>query len=145
VRIYIPATLDLAVSWKDAGGIPADATAFAVTEDLIDSVDGDEEEREFAASVLAADESLVLLATEISAPRRRVVLAADAEVTTSEGAEVALIDAIPWKYVAAILVDDASNAGWVAQAVNKAQPELLDELALLWYATVEVDALRAEQ
>jgi hypothetical protein len=140
VRIYVPATLDLALAWRAAGAIPVDSTAYAVTQAVIEAVEGDEEEQEFAASVIAADESLVLLA-DSQAVRRRVVLAADADVTVGEGADVALAADVPWKDVAAVLIDDASAITTVTSAIADAAPEALDELALLWFSADELDEL----
>jgi hypothetical protein len=140
VRIYIPATLDLALAWRAAGVIPATSSAYAVTQAVIDAVEGDDEEQEFAASVIAADESLVLLA-DSSAVRRRVVLAADADVSVGEGAEVTLAGDVPWKDVAAVLIDDASVVATVNAAIADAAPEALDDFALLWFSADELDEL----
>jgi hypothetical protein len=140
VRIYVPATLDLALAWRAAGAVPADSTAYAVTEAVIEAVAGDEEEQEFAASVIAADESLVLLA-DSQAVRRRVVLAADADVNVGAGAEVSLAAEVPWKDVAAVLIDDVSAIATVTAAIADAVPEALDEFALLWFSADELDEL----
>jgi len=142
VRIYVPATLDLALAWRAAGAVPADSAAYAVTQAVIDAVEGDEEEQEFAASVIAADESLVLLA-DSSAVRRRVVLALDADAVVGDGAEVTLAAEVPWKDVAAVLIDDASAVPVVTAAIADAAPEALDEYALLWFSAEELDDLVA--
>jgi hypothetical protein len=142
VRIYVPATLDLTIAWRTTGVVPADSAAYAVTQAVIDAVDGDDEEQEFAASAIAADESLVLLAGS-SAVRRRVVLALDAEATVGEGAEVALAADVPWQDVAAVLIDDARAVPAVIAALADATPESLDELALLWFSADELDELIA--
>jgi hypothetical protein len=144
VRIYVPATLDLTIAWRTAGVVPADSAAYAVTQAVIDAVDGDDEEQEFAASAIAADESLVLLAGS-PAVRRRVVLALDAEATVGEGAEVALVADVPWQDVAAVLIDDARAVPAVIAALAAAAPESLDELALLWFSADELDELIASR
>ena len=144
MRIYVPATLPLLQQWRQAGGIPSDAISYAVTAAVTAAVDGDSEEHEYAVSVLAADESLLLLAGEPDAQRRRVVVAVDAAANEAEGALVQLSEDIAWSKVAALLVDDVRSTNLVVAAIEAADPELLDETQLLWFAPDELDALVAE-
>jgi len=63
VRVYLPATLPLLAGWLRLAGAPAGVTGFAVTPGLRESdAEGDAEELEWAASVLAGRASLRLLA-----------------------------------------------------------------------------------
>jgi len=141
VRIYIPATLNLLHQWRDAGQIPSDVTAYAVTAAVIEAFPNEEEEQEYAASLLAADESVVLLAADAQAAKRRTVVAVDAAATVVDQAEVSISDPIAWEKVASLLVDDASASGAVADAIETGAPDLLDDFALLWFAADELDEL----
>ncbi|MFB4306080.1 hypothetical protein [Actinomadura sp. GTD37] len=80
MRVYLPSTLTLLAGVHAAREIgPAPLTAYAVTPALREwYADGDLEELEYAALSAAARASLRLLAADPSAPRRRVVLAAEA-------------------------------------------------------------------
>lgn len=161
VRVYLPATLPLvgALLAKGEHG-PAPVTAFALTPALREwYVEGDAEELEYAATTAAARASLRLLDLDPSAPRRRVVLAADvpdATVTPApdlERAVVRLATAVPLDAVAAALVDDPaaeSDVRAAAEAILAA--DLGDEDAqlvvdgaedhdLLWYGAQELPDL----
>jgi uncharacterized UPF0146 family protein len=161
VRVYLPATLPLvgALLTKGEHG-PAPVTAFALTPALREwYVEGDAEELEYAATMAAARASLRLLDLDPSAPRRRVVLAADvpdATVTPApdlERAVVRLATAVPLDAVAAALVDDRSaehDVRAAAEAILAA--DLGDENAqfvvdgaedhdLLWYGAQELSRL----
>ncbi|WP_299034480.1 DUF6912 family protein [uncultured Pseudokineococcus sp.] len=77
MRVYVPATLPLLAAWLDAGSATA-PRARAVTPAVREWYSGgDEEELEFSALLDAATDSLALLAEDGTAPRRRLVLAAD--------------------------------------------------------------------
>ena len=141
VRVYLPATLDLVRLWRTGGVIPRAATAYGVTAEVMSAVEGDSEEEEFAVTVLAADESLVLLASDPAAPTRRVVVVSEALAVPGEGAEVALEADIAFDDVAAVLVDDAAVVEQVSAAISQAAPELLDDVELLWFAADELDDL----
>jgi hypothetical protein len=72
-----PATLPTLRSWLAAGQAPP-GTAYAVTPALREWYrEGDDEELEYAAATAAGRAALDLLAADVDAPRRRVVVAAD--------------------------------------------------------------------
>ena len=86
-RIYLPTTLNLlriatesdsrlVGGHGERDGLPAHAVTSAVREWY---TEGDSEELEYAALLDAAEASLRLLAEDDTAPRRRVLLAADVE------------------------------------------------------------------
>jgi hypothetical protein len=157
VRVYLPATLPQLRAWRDAGVASADA-AYAVTPSLREWYrDGDAEELEYAATLAAATAALSLLAADPSAPRRRVVLAADvpdaeARPAADERAGVRLAAPVPLAQWASALVDDADASDTVAagvaalDAAAAGDPDAefaLDEAAareLGWYAVQELDA-----
>lgn len=176
MRVYLPATLPLLRTWLAAGQAPAGTAGRAVTPALRGwynaSPSGDpddDEELEWAASVLAARDCLALLAEDPSAPRRRVVVAVDIapEAVTGvdrdpdDGSEErgAVLLAVPpsvsvW---AAALVDEEA-AGAVVIAAIAALPAAhdaadgthedallalgdADDAELLWWAPAELAAL----
>lgn len=157
MRIYLPATLPLLAAWHGAGAAPA-ADGHAVTPTLREWYrEGDLEELEYAATVAAARSSLHLLAADATAPRRRVVLAADvpdAAVTWGAGRSAVRV-AVPvarrsW---AAVLLDDPEAADTVSAAVAALPASAtgdedalfaLDEadaVELAWYGVQEIDQL----
>jgi hypothetical protein len=79
MRVYLPTTLAELGSALVAGQIgPAPVTGFAVTPALREwYASGDLEELEYVAMLQAARASLRMLHVDTSAPRRRVVLAAE--------------------------------------------------------------------
>jgi hypothetical protein len=79
VRVYLPATLPALAAVLGRGALgSAPLPAHAVTPALREwYAEGDLEELEYAAMQAAAQASLRRLAADPSAPRRRVVLAAD--------------------------------------------------------------------
>ncbi|MBN1093776.1 hypothetical protein JKP75_15185 [Blastococcus sp. TML/M2B] len=82
MRVYLPATTTVLRTLVDEGLLAGPHTAFAVTPQLRDfyersDPDADQEELEYAALLTAARASLRLLDVDPTAPRRRVVLAAD--------------------------------------------------------------------
>ncbi|XRQ11294.1 DUF6912 family protein [Actinomadura welshii] len=167
MRVYLPSTLTLLAGVHAAKEIgPAPLAAHAVTPALREwYAGGDREELEYAAMSAAARASLRLLAADPSAPRRRVVLAAevpDAQVARPRGnaavgggdrALVELSAAVPWRKIASVHVDDASAAADVAAAAQAlpAADAGDDDAAftvdgaegheLLWYATQELPDL----
>jgi hypothetical protein len=125
MRVYLATTLTALPGILDAGEIaPAPLHGYAVTPALRESyASGDEEELEYVAMLAAARESLRLLAADKSAPRRRVVLAADvpdADATPvaydDEPAAVLVGAAIPLPNVASGHVDDDAAEADVAAA-----------------------------
>jgi hypothetical protein len=158
LRVYLPATLPLLAQWLQTGRAPAGVAA-AVTPGLREWYrEGDIEELEYAAQRVAARLSLELLADDPGAPRRRVVVAADAA-----DADVAALDdsrgvaavgaAIPTSAWASAFVDDeeadvvvsaAATALGAATGGDADAAFALDEAEateLAWYAVQELDDL----
>lgn len=159
MRVYLATTLTALSGILEAGEIaPVPLSGYAATPSLRESyASGDEEELEYIAMLMAARESLRLLAADKEAPRRRVVLAADvpdADVTAvpydDEPAAVTIGAVIPLKKVAAGHIDDAEAEADVAAAaeasaaadagVEDAQftVDSADGHELAWYATQEL-------
>ncbi|WP_166849754.1 DUF6912 family protein [Isoptericola sp. BMS4] len=138
MRIYVPATLDeLASAVVSAGGarwdVPA-RRAHADTEALAEALpDDDEEAREYAAFLAAADDSLALVAARGGAVPLRVVVSADvARAAVSEAAG----DDVPPSGV-----DVAAVPGAAIVAVHADEPEAAaDVRAVLAAADAESDA-----
>jgi hypothetical protein len=118
---------------------------------------GDTEELEYIALSLAAAASLLLLGADPSAPRRRVVVAADVEPATvriaddgtrASRGQITVTKPIAFSRVAAVHVDDEGAAEAVRAAALAPSDEFAVEEAadheLLWYATQEVDQLIEE-
>ncbi|CND91021.1 Uncharacterised protein [Mycobacterium tuberculosis] len=167
MRVYLPSTLPLLAGFHAAREIgPAPLAAHAVTPALREwYASGDLEELEYAAMSAAARASLRLLAADPSAPRRRVVLAAEVpdtaiahsttDLADGDRALVELAAAIPWKKIASGHVDDPAAAPDITAAVEAlAAADAGDEDArftvdgaeghdLLWYATQELPHLLA--
>jgi hypothetical protein len=156
VRVYLPTTLPALATLRDERTVPG-GPGLAVTPALREwYADGDEEELEYAALSRAARRCLDLLADDVRAPRRRVVLAVDvpdATVVTGAGAGTAGEDPaavrvpgpIPLRDVAAVHVDDESTVPLVRAALVDPDDEMaagdLEDAELLWYATQELDEL----
>jgi hypothetical protein len=159
VRVYVPATAATLRALVDAGELP-DGTAFAVTPGLREwYVDDDVEALEYAAMLEAARASLRLLDAETSAPRRRVVIAADAPdavVTVRDDLDRGVVrvdEPIALAAVSSVHVDDADAATAVAAAAEsitaadlgdaEAQDRVDDAegFELSWYASQEIAAL----
>ncbi len=170
MRVYLPSTLAGLRSAVAAGEIsPPPLTACAVTPALREwYVEGDSEELEYVALLAAARASLRLLAADPSAPRRRVVMAADVADTTVRPAgtgtgpdrpAVFISVAVPLTRVAAVHVDDRAAVATVDAAVRAlaaADADAGDEDAeflvdeaeaheLQWYATSEISELVAAE
>ncbi|WP_026403046.1 DUF6912 family protein [Actinomadura rifamycini] len=167
MRVYLPSTLALLAGVHASREIgPAPLAAHAVTPALREwYAGGDTEELEYAALTAAARTSLRLLAADPSAPRRRVVLAAEmpdravewgrggAAIDDDDPSLVRLVSPVPWKKIASGHVDDADAEADVA-AASAAVPAADagdDDAAftvdgaegheLLWYATQELQHL----
>ena len=149
MRIYLPATLaELGV----AAGLPA-RLAHAVTPALRAALpDEDEEGLEYAAQLLAADDSLDLLDGTARGGRRRVVVAADVPEAVVESVEaddaqapsvVRLTSGVGWDLVACAHVDEpAAEADVVAaRGGDDEAVERLAERDLLWYDVTELGRL----
>ena len=161
MRVYLPSTLPgLADVLRDGHVGPAPLQGFAVTPALREAyASGDEEELEYIAMLAAARESLRLLHSAPEAPRRRVVLAADAEVTwiayDDDPAAVVITDPVPLAALASGHVDDCAAEADVAAAAEAiaaadagdADAEFAVDSAegheLAWYATQELNTLSA--
>jgi hypothetical protein len=165
VRVYLPATLRSAAALLAAGEVtPKPDKGYAVTPALREwYASGDTDELEYAAMAAAARASLALLATDTTAPSRRVVLAVDVDDRTVQlphdlnaPAQVRLSAPVPVSRVAAVHVDEEVAATDVAAAVGALdQADAGDEDAafvvdgaegheLLWYATQELRDLVAD-
>lgn len=160
VRVYVPSTLALLRGIVAAEGIgPAPFVAYAVTEAVrAADPDGGEEDWEYAATAAAAQAALGLIG-EGDAPRRVVVAADVAAARTAESsdepdpARVQVEDVVPFRRIAAVLVDDegaerdvaAAVRAWAAAEAGDAAAEETVERCLDhdlgWWATQEVDAL----
>jgi hypothetical protein len=151
VRVYLPVTLTGLLSLLRDRRVPGGAGC-AVTPALWEwYAVGDEDELEYAALQRAARQSLDLLADDVRAPRRRVVLAADVPEATvrfdagDEPAAVSVAGDIPLSAVKAVHVDSEDAVPLVRAVLvdpddDMAQGDLLDA-DLLWYATQELDQL----
>ncbi|OLT18507.1 hypothetical protein BJF79_17125 [Actinomadura sp. CNU-125] len=163
MRVYLPSTLALLAGVQESREIgPAPLAAHAVTPALREwYAGGGDDELEYAALTAAARASLRLLAADPSAPRRRVVLAAEmpdrvvewapggAGLDDDEPSRVRLTSPVPWKKIASGHVDDAEAEADVAAAVAALPAaDAGDDDAgftvdgaegheLLWYATQE--------
>jgi hypothetical protein len=148
----------LAEDLKNGEIAPVPLRAFAVTPALREAyASGDEEELEYVATIAAARQSLRLLADHPSAPRRRVVLAADVPEREArwspdgdEPAAVLITVPVPVTAVVSGHVDTAEAEADVAAAADAiAAADAGDEDAeftvdgaegheLAWYATQEL-------
>jgi hypothetical protein len=159
MRVYLPSTLAaLAEDLKNGEITPVPLRAFAVTPALREAyASGDEEELEYVATIAAARQSLRLLAGDPSAPRRRVVLAADVpdrqaswSPDSDEPAAVLITAPVPVTAVVSGHVDTVEAEVDVAAAADAiANADAGDEDAeftvdgaegheLAWYATQEL-------
>lgn len=161
MRVYVPLTLPLAERLVTERTLEA-AVAYAVTPGLSEwYASGDTEELEWAASILAARESLRLLAEDRAAPPRRMVLAVDTPDENvirgsdagDERGRVLLRQPIPWTAVQSALVDgreafddiEAARAAFAAAAAGDEDAgfavEAVEGHDLMWFATQEIQFL----
>lgn len=158
MRVYLPTTLSSLPDALAKGELTPPLNAFAVTPALREAyASGDEEELEYIAMLAAARESVRLLARSPSAPRRRVVLAADVpdlDVTwiayDDDPAAVVIGAVVPLSAVVSAHVDDSEAVDDIAAAaIASAAADAGDEDArftvdgaegheLGWYATQEL-------
>ncbi|MGO8959947.1 MAG: DUF6912 family protein [Streptosporangiaceae bacterium] len=161
MRVYLPFTLPAVARLLRTGEIGSPARGYTVTPALREWYSsGDIEELEYVAMMHAARASLRLLAADQDAPRRRVVLAAEAndeQVAASAGFEepalVEITRSVPLRDVKAGHVDDVSAVPAISAAVDAlAAADAGDDDArfvvdgaegyeLLWYATQELGDL----
>jgi hypothetical protein len=165
VRVYLPATTTVLRTLVDEGLLAGPHTAFAVTPQLREfyersDAEADLEELEYAALLTAARASLRLLDVDPTAPRRRVVLAADVpddQVSPMddphvERGAVRIAGDLRMRDVASAHVDGSDAEDDVRAAVNVVlEADLGSEDAqfvvdqaegheLAWYATQELGA-----
>ena len=168
MRCYVPARRSMLADLVRGHPVPAGTTAYAVTPALL-TVTGsagagpDDEESEYAATMLAAEASVLLLDVDDPGDRRRIVLAVDAEVDGDHTAaerppgEVRLREAVQPDQIAALHVDiieagkphqsadlvDTAVAALVAGDGDRLEQalEALADIDLGWYAPAELDSL----
>lgn len=159
MRVYLPATLPALRRLLDSGrlGDPP-LPAYAVTAALREwYAAGDDEELEYAALSLAARASVRLLDADQDAPRRRVVVVAEADEVEAAPrvgpAAMRVLSAVPLRRVQAVHVDDPAAVPDVtvaADAVVEAdlggddaafRLEQAEGHELQWYATQEIGPL----
>jgi len=150
VRVYLPATMS---ELADPEGLTP-RRAYAVTGALSDALPHDDDEsREYAAQLAAADASVVLLAEHRDAPRRRVVVSADVAVQATDHVSdpdaapsvIEIVAPVVWSQVACVHVDEAAAAPDVVAAIagDLGAAERLVERDLLWYDVSELASLVA--
>ena len=159
MRVYLPCTLPGLRRLLDDGelGDPP-LPAYAVTPALREwYAEGDDEELEYAALSLAAKASVRLLDADQDAPRRRVVVVAEAGATEPaphvDRAAVRVLQPVPLRLVQAVHVDDPAAVPDVTVAADAViEADLGSEDAafrleqaegheLQWYATQEIGPL----
>jgi len=164
MRVFLPSTLPALAGVLRAGQVgsdPGPQPGYAVTPALREAyASGDEEELEYAALTEAARASLRMLASDGTAPPRRVVLAADLpadeiklDPRDHEPARVLVSTAVPLARLASAHVDDAEAGPDVRAAADALEAaDGGDEDArftvdgaegheLGWYATQELPYL----
>ncbi|MEV0157035.1 hypothetical protein AB0H57_25360 [Micromonospora sp. NPDC050686] len=159
VRVYVPATVPMLGRLREEGLIGSGA--HAVTPGLREwYAEGDEEELEYVAFTRAAQDALLLLRDDPSAPSRRVVVSADlpaASVGRADGelgsSAVLLRGPVPVGAVAALHVDGAEAVEDVAAAAAVAREALAgdpdaqftvdgaEDHELEWYDVTELELL----
>jgi hypothetical protein len=160
MRVYLPATLNLLAAALAEGSARelSPGRGFAVTPGMREwYASGDTEELEYVALTLAATASIGLIGADPSAPRRRVVVAADVDPssvsieddgTRASRGRITITQPVALSRVAAVHVDDAAAMAAVREAAADPADEFAAEEAadheLLWYATQEVDGLLLE-
>ncbi len=159
-RVYVPATLAVLRRLREQPYVlPTGVDAHAVTPALREwYADGDEEELEYVAFTRAAQEALLLLRDDPSAPRRRAVIAIDVSGTARAdddlgSSAVRLTTPIHLRDVAAVHVDAAEAEADVAAAAESVSAaaagdgdaqftvDSAEDHELLWYDPTELDDL----
>lgn len=166
MRVYLPSTLPRLAAAARAGAFEPDTAGHLVAHAVTPAVrewyiEGDLEELEFATLIDAAQAALRLLAEDVDAAARRVVVAADVPDAAVRPApdqgrsRVRLSGPVPLAAVASVHVDEPEAGPTVAAAV-RALPAAeagdddarfaLDEAEacdLLWYDVSEIPQLIA--
>ena len=149
MRVYLPATLD-ELDHLDKWGVQVGPLrAHAVTQALRTALpEEDDEGWEFVAQLVAADESLALLADRPAVPRLRLVLAADvpdASVAPDDDPEaevtsVTIASGVPVDALVCAHVDEPAAAVDVVAAIAGDDEALqrLEDRDLLWYDVSEL-------
>ena len=162
MRVYLPATFNTLTALHRTRVLAPPQTAFAVTPALREwYAEGDDEELEYAATAEAARAALRLLDSDPTAPRRRVVLAADVEDAAVDVRDdldrgvVRIATPVQLAQVAAVLADDTdaeSTVGRAAACIDRADLDEQDAqdavddaegFELSWYASQEIPDLLA--
>lgn len=143
MRIYVPSTF---AELDQRQGL-APRLVHAVTPALRAALpDEDEEGLEYAAQLLAADDSLERLGTK-AVPRRRVVITVDVPEALVESVDdahapsvVRLTSTVGWDDVACAHIDEKAAEGDVSAALDGDDDaaERLAERDLLWYDASEL-------
>jgi len=149
VRLYLPATLD---ELDDHAAALSARRAHAVTAALRAALpDEDDEGLEFAAQLMAADDSLELLAGRPGAPRLRLVVSVDVPDSAvgptddpdAAPSAVRLLTTVARDDVVCVHVDEPEARDEVARAAagDEAASDALDERDLLWYDATELGGI----
>jgi hypothetical protein len=123
MRIYLPLTLPLLRCARAGQAFGAQVQAHAVTPAVREwYVEGDLEELEYSALIDAAESSLRLLARDPTAPRRRVVVAAEVPDGTAvpggaERSSVQLGVPVAFEHVVSVHVDAEDASAAIGQAI----------------------------
>lgn len=136
MRVYIPVTFVGLGRASSSGALPSSGWRAHVAA-------GDDEEAEFEALRVAADDSLVELRSEPEAPRRRAVVVANVPDEWAElepDGSVILSRRIPVERFVAVYADAADAAGDVVAALA-GKESTLTSADLLWFARQELAEL----
>jgi hypothetical protein len=160
-RVYVPSSwAGLRALLADDGIGPPPIVGHAVTDALRAAYpEGSDEEWEYVAAANASRTSLCLLGD--ADPPRRVVLALDVDTVVDAHDEdptlIELVDAVPFRQVAAVLVDlpeaavevAAARSRWAEAEAGDAGAEQVVERCLdhelAWYAPQEIGELLQAQ
>lgn len=147
MRVYLPVTLTELTDPEGLSGREARALTRSLRAAL--GPDADSETGEYAALVLAAEDSLHRLGEQD--PARRVVAAADvpdAQVRAGEQVARVSVPAVVWSQVVSFHADEADDGvRAVVSASRRGEQRALaqvEDLDLLWYDVTEREVLAAE-
>jgi hypothetical protein len=159
VRVYVPAILPMLARLAE-DGLP-ETDAHAVTPSLREwYAEGDEEELEYVAFTRAAQDALLLLQADPTAPRRRAVVSVDVPASAVRRTDdvlgssaVRVVRPVPLTAVAALhidgadAVDDVAAAAAVAAEAAAGDPDAqftvdgAEDHELEWYDVTELEQL----